>query len=82
MHPSPSDGHRRESNLLKMANDIGHFFAAESDPEVAVRGIETHIRKFWSRRMRERLIAHLADADCGLEPLPLEAARRLAATPG
>jgi formate dehydrogenase subunit delta len=79
-HPPEPQQHRRESNLIKMANDIGHFFAAEADPDEAVRGIAAHIGKFWTRKMRARLVALVNDADCGLEPLPLQAARRLAAT--
>jgi formate dehydrogenase subunit delta len=68
-----------EDNLAKMANDIGHFFGAEPDREDAVAGIADHIGKFWTRRMREKLIAHLDLAESGLEALPLEAVKRLAA---
>jgi formate dehydrogenase subunit delta len=65
--------------LAKMANDIGHFFGADSNREDAVAGIAEHIGKFWTRRMREKLIAHLDLAEPGLEALPLEAVKRLAA---
>jgi formate dehydrogenase subunit delta len=68
-----------EDNLAKMANDIGHFFGAEPNPEDAIAGIVDHIGKFWTRRMRAKLIAHLELAESGLEALPLEAVRRLAA---
>jgi formate dehydrogenase subunit delta len=68
-----------EDNLAKMANDIGHFFGAEANREDAIAGIADHIAKFWTRRMREKLIAHLDLAQSGLEALPLEAVKRLAA---
>ncbi|HXC09895.1 MAG TPA: formate dehydrogenase subunit delta [Steroidobacteraceae bacterium] len=47
-----------------MANDIGNFFRAEPEREDAVAGIANHIDKFWTKRMREKLAAHLKqDAD-------------------
>ena len=66
-------------HLVQMANDIGNFFRAEPQHEVAVAGIANHIKSFWTRRMREKLIAHLDLAQSGLEALPLEAVKRLAA---
>jgi formate dehydrogenase subunit delta len=73
-------GHGTADHLVKMANDIGHFFRAEPDPEDAIAGIANHIAKFWTKRMREKLNAHLKrDGDSGLEELPREALLRLAA---
>ncbi|HME40783.1 MAG TPA: formate dehydrogenase subunit delta [Steroidobacteraceae bacterium] len=67
-------------HLVKMANDIGDFFRAEPAREDAVAGIANHISKFWTKRMREKLEAHLKLAgDSGLEELPREALRRLEA---
>jgi formate dehydrogenase subunit delta len=64
--------------LVKMANDIGHFFRAEPEREDAIAGIANHIDKFWTKRMREKLNAHLKqDGDAALEDLPREALRRL-----
>jgi formate dehydrogenase subunit delta len=66
--------------LVKMANDIGHFFRSEPDREEAIAGIANHIAKFWTRRMREKLAAHQAEqGDQGLEELPLAALERLTA---
>ncbi len=66
-------------HLVKMANDIGHFFGAEPEREDAIAGIANHIAKFWTKRMREKLAAHLArDGDSSLEELPREALRRIA----
>jgi formate dehydrogenase subunit delta len=68
------------AHLVKMANDIGDFFRAESEREDAIAGIANHIAKFWTKRMREKIAAHLGrDGDSGLDELPHEALRRLAA---
>jgi len=64
-----------------MANDIGNFFRAQAKHEDAVAGIANHIASFWTRRMREKLIAQLDQADLQLDELPLEALRRLATQP-
>ena len=45
--------------LVKMANEIGAFFAAEPEPKVALEGIAGHIKKFWEPRMRRELLAAL-----------------------
>jgi len=65
-------------HLVQMANDIGNFFRSEPNREDAIAGIANHIDKFWTRRMREKLTAHLADhgADA-LDELPREALVRL-----
>jgi len=74
------EGHGGAGHLVKMANDIGHFFRAEPEREDAIAGIANHIAKFWTKRMREKLNAHLQqDGDAALDELPREAVRRLAA---
>ena len=68
------------AHLVKMANDIGDFFRAEPEREDAIAGIANHIAKFWTKRMREKIAAHLGqDGGSGLDELPREALRRLAA---
>jgi formate dehydrogenase subunit delta len=70
--------HAGADHLVKMANDIGNFFRAEPVREDAVAGIANHIAKFWTKRMREKLNAHLKQAgDSSLDELPREAMRRL-----
>ena len=55
--------------LVKMANDIGAFFAADPDPARAAAGIADHLRRFWEPRMRAGLYAWLDDhAGEGLAP--------------
>lgn len=74
---SSSDAH----HLAQMANDIGNFFRAQTKHEDAVAGIAHHISSFWTRRMRDKLIAQMQKGDVGLDELPLEALRRLAEQP-
>ncbi len=77
-----ADGHGSAEHLVKMANDIGHFFGAEPVREDAIAGIANHIAKFWTKRMRAKLSAHVKHGgDAGLEELPREALRRLADQP-
>jgi formate dehydrogenase subunit delta len=66
-------------HLVQMANDIGNFFRADPDREQAIGGIVNHIAKFWTRRMREKLIEHLQGGNDALDELPREALQRLAA---
>ncbi|MGO8977611.1 MAG: formate dehydrogenase subunit delta [Steroidobacteraceae bacterium] len=58
-------------HLVQMANDIGNFFRSEPKREEAIAGIANHIAKFWTPRMREKLLAHLeAHGSDGLDELP------------
>lgn len=71
------EAHGGEQSLVKMANDIGHFFRAEPRREDAIAGIANHISKFWSRRMREKLLAQVQSGAADLEDLPREAVKSL-----
>jgi len=60
--------------LVRMANQIGAFFASEPDRPVAVEGVTNHLRRFWEPRMRGQLLDHLdATGGAGLSPLVLDA---------
>lgn len=54
--------------LVKMANDIGVFFHSEAGPEAAPAEIAKHIQRFWDRRMRQQIVAHLSSGGEGLTP--------------
>jgi len=45
--------------LVRMANQIGHFFEAMPDRQQALEDIAQHIRKFWEPRMRRQILEHL-----------------------
>jgi formate dehydrogenase subunit delta len=64
-------------HLVKMANDIGNFFRTQPLREDAIAGIANHIANFWTKRMREKLMARLELDEHGFNELPLEAVRRL-----
>jgi formate dehydrogenase subunit delta len=69
--------HGTAAHLVKMANDIGDFFRAEPVREDALAGIANHISRYWTKRMREKLAAHLKNGGGGLDELPCEAFRRI-----
>jgi formate dehydrogenase subunit delta len=68
-------------HLIQMANDIGNFFRAEPRREVAVAGIANHIKSYWTRRMRDKLLAQVEHGEAGLDDLPREALRSLVEQP-
>ena len=45
--------------LIKMANQIGEFFAAMPDREQAMTDIFGHLRRSWEPRMRRALYDHI-----------------------
>ena len=64
--------------LVKMANEVGAFFASESDPGQAATAVAGHLRRFWEPRMRAQIIAHQATGGAGLSDLAREAVAKLA----
>ena len=50
---------------MQMANDIGNFFRSEPERKDAVAGIANHIAKFWTPRMRQKLLDSRAGARRG-----------------
>ena len=65
------------ASLVKMANDIGDYFAAEPDHAVAVTSVATHIRRYWEPRMRTQIFAYLDAGGDGLSDLARAAIRQL-----
>lgn len=47
--------------LIKMANQIGAFFEAMPDSDVATADVAAHIKRFWNPQMRRALLAHADD---------------------
>jgi formate dehydrogenase subunit delta len=74
---STDAAHGGAEHLVKMANDIGNFFRAEPVREDAIVGIGNHIAKYWTKRMPDKMAAHMKNGDAGLDELPREALRRL-----
>ena len=64
------------TNLIRMANQIGTFFESMPDREEALQGIATHLRKFWDPRMRQAFLAQVDDGNSPeISPIVLAAAR-------
>ena len=62
------------TQLIKMANQIGAFFASQPGPEHARSDFAQHLKRQWDPQMRMALYAHLdATAGKGLNPFVLEA---------
>lgn len=73
---APGVGMHTDS-LVRMANQIGDFFAAMPDREEALEGIATHLKKFWEPRMRRELLAHVdASQGAGLHAMVADAIAR------
>ena len=66
--------------LVKMANEISAFFAAESAPGEAAQAVAQHLRRYWEPRMRRQIIAHVRDnGGAGLTDLARRGVETLAA---
>lgn len=68
--------------LVAMANDIAAFFDAEPDKKVAVEGVRFHMSRFWEKRMRQAIIAHVDAGGAGLTPTAKSAVQLLGAGTG
>ena len=67
----------RESQLVKMANDIADFFKGQGDPDDAVTGVAKHMKSFWTRSMIAKLSLYIEKGASDLGELPRDALRRL-----
>ena len=67
----------KTERLIKMANDIGDFFNAESNKEIAAEGIAKHILRSWDPRMRRDIITYCQQDGSALSELARKAVSRL-----
>jgi formate dehydrogenase subunit delta len=66
--------------LVKMANEISAFFAAESDQEQAARNVMSHLKRYWAPRMRTQMVQYYQERKgAGLTDLALRSVELLAA---
>jgi formate dehydrogenase subunit delta len=61
--------------LVRMANQIGDFFTPMGE-DAAIRGVATHLKRFWTPKMIGEIIVYLDSGQAGLNPA---AARAVAA---
>jgi len=66
----------KSESMVHRANQIALFFAGYPHDE-AVAGVTDHFKRFWERRMRDQIIAYVAQDGSGLHELALEAVKRL-----
>ncbi|EUJ11469.1 NADH-dependent formate dehydrogenase delta subunit FdsD [Methylophilaceae bacterium 11] len=60
--------------LIKMANQIGDFFEAYPDTELAKKDIANHLQRFWNSVMIKSIVAHVKQQQgVGLHPRVIEA---------
>lgn len=65
-------------NLVTMLNDISTFFAGEGDVQQAAAGAESHISRYWEKRMRLQMIEHYRAGGDGLSEISRVAVALLA----
>jgi len=71
----------RAERLVTMANDIGHFFAAEPDQNVGAQNVANHIKRYWDPRMRREIVTHYREkGGAGLDPIARSAVALLASS--
>jgi formate dehydrogenase subunit delta len=51
--------------LVRMANQIGDFFAVQPEAGRA-EGVATHLKKFWTPKMIDEIVARAGSAESGL----------------
>jgi formate dehydrogenase subunit delta len=60
--------------LIKMANQIGDFFEAYPDAELAKKDIANHLERFWNSVMIKSIVAHVKQQQgVGLHPRVVDA---------
>jgi formate dehydrogenase subunit delta len=64
-------------NLVKMANEIALFYAAEAPHDEAAKNIATHLQRFWEPRMRKTIIEHNLGGGAGLQDVVRDAVKLL-----
>jgi formate dehydrogenase subunit delta len=67
--------------LIKMANQIGDYFAAYPNRDEAVKEIAHHLKNFWEPRMRREIVAYLEQTGAPELSDPVRQAVRSLPTP-
>jgi formate dehydrogenase subunit delta len=63
--------------LVRMANDIGKFFASEPDEKEAAQNVSAHIKRFWDPRMRAQIISYYRSGGEGFSDIVAKAVQVL-----
>jgi formate dehydrogenase subunit delta len=62
--------------LIRMANQIGDYFAAMPEPE-AITGTASHLRMYWTPKMIREIVAFADQGHSGLNPIAARAVQSL-----
>jgi formate dehydrogenase subunit delta len=52
--------------LVSMINDISRFYVTQGDLNEAAAHVESHVARFWEKRMRLQIMDHLRSGGEGL----------------
>ncbi len=52
--------------LVKMLNDISDFYVGQGDLKAAAAGVESHVSRYWEKRMRLQMLDHYRNGGEGL----------------
>lgn len=67
--------------LIKMANQIGDFFAGNPDEVTAKKEIAAHLEKFWNSVMIDAIVVHVKqEKETTLQPLVVSAIKEYLVT--
>lgn len=66
----------KTAKLVKMANQIGDYFAPRPPADAAV-GTADHMRQFWTPKMIGEIVAAASTGDVGLNPTATAAVKSL-----
>ena len=66
----------KADKLVRMANQIGDYFAAMPEPE-AIAGAASHLRLYWTPKMIRELIAYTGQGHSGLNAVAARAVEQL-----
>ena len=75
-----SAAHSSQQKLVDMANQMADYFRTLPLDE-GLPGAADHIKKFWTPKMRDRIIHHLESGAPGLDPFAARAVALLKASP-
>lgn len=64
--------------LVNMVNDISNFYVSQGSVDEAAAGVESHLARYWERRMRLQIIAHHRAGGEGLSAVAIAAVQLLA----
>ena len=68
---------RHIDSLITMINQIAHNASKQETPEDTAQAVAGHLQKFWAKPMKKAIWQHLKAGGDGLNPVSIEAVRRL-----